>query len=160
MRPDGTILTCKRGKPKLANDAVPARFPSLFAVFNKKGNPVKIPSYATKKSSQARADPAEPRAKMDAVQRARQDEKKKLLEIKTFAQLQSCFAKIQLPKSWRLWETESEMHVYQPISIHVCAKTLFNGFQRNANDSVNRTKRKISVVDEKLDSSARKIKFK
>ena len=37
---------------------------------------------------------------MDAVQRAREDEKKKLLEIKPFAQLQSCFAKIQLPKSW------------------------------------------------------------
>ena len=54
---------------------------------------------------------------MDVVQRVHEDEKKKLLEIKTFAQLQSCFAKIQLPKSWRLWETESEMHVYQPISV-------------------------------------------
>ena len=75
MRPDGTILTCKRGKPKLANEAVPTRFPSLFAVFNKKGNPVKIPSYTTKNNSQARSDPAEPRAKMDAAQRAREDEK-------------------------------------------------------------------------------------
>ena len=62
MRPDGTILTCKRGKSKLANEAVPTRFPSLFAVFNKRGNPVKIPSYATKKSLQARSDPVEPRA--------------------------------------------------------------------------------------------------
>ena len=53
MMGDGTILTCKRGKPKLANEAVPTRFPSLFAVFNKKGNPVKIPSYTTKKSLQA-----------------------------------------------------------------------------------------------------------
>ena len=95
---------------------------------------------------------------MDAVQHARKDGKKKLLEIKTFAQLQSCFAKFQLPKSWRLWETESEMHVYQSISIHVCANTLFNGFQRNANDSISRTKRKVPVADEKRDPSARKIK--
>ena len=159
MRPDGTILTCKRGKFKLANEAVPTRFPSHFAVFKKKGNPVKVPCYATKKSSQARSDPAERRAKMDAVQRAREDEKEKLLEIKTSAQLQSCFAKIQWSKSWRLWETESEMHVYQPISIHVCANTLFNGFQRNANDSISRTKGKIPVVDEKRDPSARKIKM-
>ena len=101
MRPDGTILTCKRGKSKLANEAVPTRFPSLFAVFNKKGNPVKMSSYATKKSSQARSDPAEARAKMDAVQRAREDEKKKRLEIKPFAQLQSCFPKI-FSLSWRL----------------------------------------------------------
>ena len=76
MRPDGTILTCKRGKPKLAKEAVPTRFPSLFAVFNKRGNPVKIHSFATKKSLQARSDPAEPRAKMDAVQCAREDEKR------------------------------------------------------------------------------------
>ena len=55
---------------------------------------------------------------MDAVQRAREDEKKKLLEIKTFAQLQSCVAKIQLVKSWRLWETESEMHVYHSLFRH------------------------------------------
>ena len=127
-------------------------------MFNKKGNPVKIPSYATKKSLQTRSDPAEPPVKMDAVQRVHEDEKKKLLEIKTFAQLQSCFAKIQLPKSWRRWGTESEMHVYQPISIHVCVNTLFNGFQRNANDSISRTKRKVPVADEKRDPSARKIK--
>ena len=76
VRPDGTILTCKPGNPKLANEAVPTRFPSFFAVFNKKGNPVKMSSYATKKSSQARSDPAEARAKMDAVQRAREDEKR------------------------------------------------------------------------------------
>ena len=100
MRPDGTILTCKRGKPKLAKEAVLTQFPSLFAVFNKRGNPVKIPSYATKKSLQASSDPAEPRAKMDAVQRAREDEKKEAARNQTFAQLQSCFGKIQLPKSW------------------------------------------------------------
>ena len=76
MRPDGTTLTCRWGKSKLENEAVPTPFPSLFAVFSKKENPVKIPSYATKKSSQARSDPAEPRAKMDAVQRAREDEKR------------------------------------------------------------------------------------
>ena len=82
MRPDGTILTCKRGKPKLANEAVPTRFPSLFVVFNKKGNPVKIPSNATKKTSRARSYPAEPRAKMDAVQRAREDEKRRCSKSK------------------------------------------------------------------------------
>ena len=87
MRPDGTILTCKRGKPKLAKEAVPTRFPSLFAVFNKRGNPVKIPSYATKKSLQARSNLAEPRAKMDVVQRAREDEKRSYSKSK---RLPSC----------------------------------------------------------------------
>ena len=43
MRPDGTILTCKRGKPKLANEAISTRFPSLLPVSNEKGNLSRFP---------------------------------------------------------------------------------------------------------------------
>ncbi len=48
LRPDGTVLTCKRDKPRLTKDAVPTLFPPLFVVSDIRGRPVNVPRYASK----------------------------------------------------------------------------------------------------------------